>query len=416
MHMPHKLIAQNTLYQILARSATSFVGFLITLIIASKFGVLGYGDFIKITSYVALFYLAIDFGLNAFFLQYENAKFKNLFYLRLLISFGIFLLLNVLIIFLPHNQALGTGFSEVERFGIFIFSFGIFAQSIILSVSAIFQKKVNYYFYMVGTIIGSVVNLIVVLIFTFLNLSIIYILFGFVFSSFISSFVLLYFAKEKIFPLSLNKDFSVKIIKASWPIGLMLIFNLIYFRADMFLLSILKNTHDVGIYGLSYKFFDFLIALPLFLSNAIYPLLLKTKFNNQLFFNLIKKYFLIFLVGSFLVIIPFWFISPLFTLVKSDFAASMMPFRILLLSLPFFFTTSFLQWVLITLGKQKYLMAVYLCSTVLNIVLNIIFIPQFSYIACAIITLVSEAVVFVLLLLQLVKVRIILERKEQISV
>jgi O-antigen/teichoic acid export membrane protein len=414
--MQHKLIAQNTLYQILARGTTSFIGFLITLIIAGKFGVLGYGDFIKITSYVALFYLVIDFGLNAFFLQYENAKFKNIFYLRILISIIIFLVLNLLAIFLPHNQTLGTGFSEVERFGIFIFSFGIFAQSIILSSSAVFQKQTNYFFYMVGTIIGSVANLIVVLIFAFLNLSIIYILFGFVFSSFITSFILLFFAKEKIFTISLDKEFTFKIIKASWPIGLMLIFNLIYFRADMILLSIFKTNHDVGIYGLSYKFFDFLIALPLFLSNAIYPLLLRTRNNSQNFFNLTKKYFLIFLATSLLLIIPFWFISPLFVLVKSDFAASVVPFRILLFSLPFFFTTSFMQWILIALGKQKYLMIVYLLSTILNIVLNIIFIPQYSYVACAIITLVSEALVFLFLLIPLLKARIILEKKEQIDV
>jgi O-antigen/teichoic acid export membrane protein len=248
--MQHKLIAQNTFYQIIARSFTSLIGFLITLIIARKFGVLGYGDFTKITSYVALFYLIIDFGLNAFFLQYEQAKLKHLFYLRLLISLGIFLLLNLLAQFLPHNAVLGTGFSEGERFGIFIFSLGIFAQSIILSASAIFQKTVNYFFYMIGTVIGSAVNLIVVLIFAFLNLSLIYILFGFVLSSFITSFILLYFAKEKILPVSFNKEFSLKIMKASWPIGLMLIFNLVYFRADMILLSMFKTTIDVGIYGL----------------------------------------------------------------------------------------------------------------------------------------------------------------------
>lgn len=414
--MQHKLIAQNTFYQIIARSFTSLIGFLITLIIARKFGVLGYGDFTKITSYVALFYLIIDFGLNAFFLQYEQAKLKHLFYLRLLISLGIFLLLNLLAQFLPHNAVLGTGFSEGERFGIFIFSLGIFAQSIILSASAIFQKTVNYFFYMIGTVIGSAVNLIVVLIFAFLNLSLIYILFGFVLSSFITSFILLYFAKEKILPVSFNKEFSLKIMKASWPIGLMLIFNLVYFRADMILLSMFKTTSDVGIYGLSYKFFDFLIALPLFLSNAVYPLLLKTKNDSQLFFKLAQKYFLVFLGSSVLIIIPFWFISPLFILVKPDFIASMLPFRILLLSLPFFFTTSFMQWVLITLGKQKYLMIVYLVSTVLNILLNIIFIPQYSYVACAIITLVSEAIVFLFLLIPLLKSRIILERKVQIDV
>jgi O-antigen/teichoic acid export membrane protein len=411
--MQHKLIAKNTLYQITARSVTSFIGFLITLIIARKFGVLGYGDFTKITSYVALFYLVIDFGLNAFFLQYENAKFKNLFYLRMLISLGIFLLLNILAFFLPYNAALGTGFSAVERFGIFIFSFGIFAQSIILSASAIFQKTVNYYFYMLGTVLGSVVNLIVILIFAYLNFSIMYILFGFVFSSFIGAFALLFFAKEKIFPFSLGREFTSKIIMASWPLGLMLIFNLVYFRADMFLLSILKTTQDVGIYGLSYKFFDFLIALPLFLSNAVYPFLIKAKEDKKLFFDLTNKYFLVFLLSSFVVIIPFWFISPLFTLIKSDFANSMLPFRILLLSLPFFFTTSFLQWTLITLGKQKYLMVVYFFSTLLNIVLNVVFIPQFSYVACATITVFSEGIVFVFLLAQLLKYRIISERKVQ---
>jgi O-antigen/teichoic acid export membrane protein len=409
--MQHKLVAKNTFYQVFARGATAFIGFLITLIIARKFGVLGYGDFTKITSYVALFYLVIDFGLNAFFLQYENAKFKNLFYLRTLISIGIFVLLNLLAFLLPYNVATGSGFSETERLGIFIFSFGIFAQSIILSTSAIFQKKLNYFFYMVGMIVGSLTNLIVVFVFAFLNFSIFYILLAFVFSSFVGAFTLLLFTRQQIFPLSLDKKFSIDILRNSWPLGLMLIFNLVYFRIDMVLLSILKTTSDVGIYGLSYKFFDFLIALPLFLSNAVYPFLIKAKDNKMSFDDLLKKYFLIFLALSFIVMIPFWFISPLFSLIKSDFAASMLPFRILLLSLPFFFTTCFLQWALITLEKQKYLMYVYLFSTALNIILNVIFIPQLSYLACAIITLISEGVVFVFLVGEVLKVRIFLETK-----
>jgi O-antigen/teichoic acid export membrane protein len=413
--MQHKLIVKNTSYQIFARGVTAFFGFLITLIIARKFGVFGYGDFTKITSYVALFYLVIDFGLNAFFLQYENAKFKHLFYLRMLISLGIFLLLNGLAFFLPYNAVLGTGFSTAERFGIFVFSFGIFAQSIILSASAVFQKTVNYYFYMIGTIVGSAVNLIVVLFFVYLNLPLIYILFGFAFSSFAGALTLLYFVKEKVWPFSLDKAFTLRIMKASWPLGLMLIFNLVYFRADMVLLSILKTTQDVGIYGLAYKFFDFLIALPLFLSNAVYPFLIKAKSNRQLFFGATGKYFLVFLLFSVVVMIPFWFISPLFTLVKADFAASIFPFRILLLSLPFFFTTSLLQWALITLGEQKYLMLVYFFCTLINIILNIIFIPQFSYIASATITLISEGIVFVFLLVPLLKYRIISEQKGQTS-
>ena len=409
--MQHKLIAKNTFYQTLARLITSFVGFLITIIIARRFGVLGYGDFTKVTSYIALSYLILDFGLNAFFLQYEKPNFKNLFYLRILISLIVFALVNLITFVLPYNPSTGSGFSDSVRMGIFIFSFSIFAQSIILSTMAIFQKSINYFRYMSGVVIGSLANLALVLLFTFLNYSIFFILFAFVLSSFISALFLIKLSKESIWPFFFDKAFAKEIFIKSLPIGLMLIFNLVYFRADMILLSLMASTKDVGIYGLSYKFFDFLIALPLFLSNAIYPFLIKAKQEGKGFLGLTRNYFSVFLVSSFIVMIPFWFISPLFILIKTDFANSIIPFRILLLSLPFFFTTSFLQWVLITLGKQKYLMYVYLFSTVLNIVLNVIFIPQFSYLASATITLVSEGIVFVLLIGKVLNARNLLERK-----
>jgi O-antigen/teichoic acid export membrane protein len=409
--MPHLTIAKNTFYQVFARATTSLIGFFITIIIARKFGVLGYGDFIKVTSYVALFYLVLDFGLNAFFLQYEKANFKNLFYLRILIALIVFAILNLVALVLPYNSVLNSGFSENARIGIFIFSFSVFAQSIIVSTSAVFQKTVNYFSYAIGIVIGAIVNLVLVLLFAFLNFSIFLILFAFVASSFISALLLIKLTKEAVFPITLDKQFAKEVFAKSLPIGLMLIFNLVYFRADIFLLSLFSSSKAVGIYGLSYKFFDFLIALPLFLSNAIYPFLIKAKDEKEIFFKLTKNYFIIFFLTSIVIIIPFWFISPLFSLIKSDFTGSIIPFRILLLSLPFFFTTSFLQWVLITLGKQKYLMYVYLFSTILNIVLNLIFIPQFSYLACATITLVSEGLVFIFLLGQVLNTRISLARK-----
>jgi O-antigen/teichoic acid export membrane protein len=409
--MKHLLIAKNTIYQALARVSTSLIGFIITIIIAKTFGVLGYGEFIKITAYVALFYLILDFGLNAIYLQYEKSNFKQLFYLRLLISLVVFASLNLIALVLPYDSILNSGFSDSTRIGIFIYSITVFSQSIIISVAAVFQKNKNYLSYAIGIIVGSVVNLVLVLISAFLNFSIFLILFAFIASSFVSALLLIFLTRESIFPISLNRNMAKEILLKSLPIGMMLIFNLIYFRADIFLLSIYSSTNAVGIYGLSYKFFDFLIALPLFLSNAIYPFLLEAKNEKHKFFNLTKNYLFVFLVFSFVVMIPFWFISPLFLLIKADFVNSIIPFRILLLSLPFFFATSFLQWVLITLGKQKFLMYVYFCSTVINVLLNIIFIPHYSYIACATITFISEALVLLLLIIETIKMKILLERK-----
>ena len=411
--MQHLIIAKNTFYQALARIGTSFIGFLITIVIARTFGVLGYGDFTKVTSYVAMFYLIVDFGLNAIYLQYEKPNFKNLLYLRLLISFFVFVFLNIIALAFPYNPVLGSGFSQALRLGILVFSLGIFAQSIILSTAAIFQKSINYFSYMVGLVLGSMVSLAAVLIFAFLNYSIFFIFIALVIGSITSAIILLKLAKQKILPLFLDLKFAKDILIKSAPIGAMLIFNLVYFRADIILLSLLSSTTSVGIYGLSYKFFDFLIALPLFLSNAVYPFLIQAKGNNNKFFSVTKKYFFVFLLSSIVIIIPFWFVSPLFGLIKEDFVNSIIPFRILLISLPFFFTTSFLQWVLITLGKQKYLMLVYLFSTILNIFLNLILIPQFSYIASAWITVLSEGLVFVLLAAKIFSVRILLEKGKE---
>lgn len=394
----HSIIAKNTLYQAITRVITSIIGFVITVIIARRFGVLGFGDFTIVTSYVAIFYLVIDFGLNAFFIQYEKQDFRKLFYLRLLLSFLIFVILNLIAHVLPYNPTTSSGFSDSVKLGILIFSITIFSQSIIISASSIFQKSLNYFNYMLGVALGSVANLVLVLTAISFNLSIYFILVCFVISNLLTSYVLIKFSKEKIFPFYLDIKFAKEILILSMPIGLMLVFNLIYFRADIILLALLSTTKDVGIYGLSYKFFDFLIALPLFLSNAVYPFLIKEKSNNHVFSSLIKKYFLIFLLFSIIIAIPFWFISPLFSFIKTDFVNSIIPFRILLISLPFFFLTSFFQWVLITRNQQKYLMYVYLISTILNIFLNLIFIPKFSYIASATITVISEGLVFMFLL------------------
>ena len=407
------IVAKNTVYQILTKGITAFVGFLITIILARSFGAAGYGDFTKITAFIALFYLFIDLGLNAVYLQKENAKeedFNKLFYFRILIAFIVFLLANIIAVFLPFNQALDLGFSPFVRLGIFIFSFSLFTQAILTSATAIFQKKINYFPYLISVASGSMVNLLVVLGFSYLGFSILYIVFAFVLSSVVTSAVSLFYVRKKVLPVSFDLDFSKRIFIKSFPIGLLLIFNLIYFRADMFLLSLLKPASDVGIYGVSYKFFDFLIALPLFLSNALYPFLLLHKNNPKKFFSITNHYFFVFLIASIVIIFPFWSLSLLLPLIKSDFIPAIIPFRILLLSLPFFFLTSFLQWILISLEKQKFLAYVYVFLTIFNIVLNIIFIPQWSYLASAVITGVSEGFVFVLLAFKVYSVKIFLEK------
>ncbi|MFH1832808.1 MAG: oligosaccharide flippase family protein [Candidatus Levyibacteriota bacterium] len=412
--MEHLKIFKNTGYQIFTRVITSGVGFITTIILARYLGVLGYGDFTKVTAFVGLFYLIADFGFNAVFLQKDTKTFpfKNLFFLRLAIALVLVFLVNGIAFLLPFNKVLNLGFSQSVRLGIMIFSLSIISQAILFSSSAIFQKKLSYQNLAKSTAVGSLITLLLIAVFVFYSLPLSYFLWAFVIGGFISAIISLiltredinFFSRSEILLRSTNFAAIKRFFIESSPIGLMLIFNLVYFRIDIFLLSFLKSTTDVGVYGLAYKFFDFLITLPLFLSNSIYPSLIVWQKNYRKLIRFSKIYVAVFLFVSIITLIVFWFLAPFIVLVKKEFFLSVLPFRILLLSLPLFFLTSILQWILISQKQQKFLMLIYSVCASLNIILNIIFIPIGSYIASAIITGVSEFFVLLALAIRLITV------------
>ncbi len=394
-------IASNTLWQIVARIFSSGVSFAITIIIARTLGVNGYGDLAKITAFVSLFYLLIDLGLNAIFLQMEEheKRFRDLLYFRLLLAFCLFFLVSIIAFTLPYSGVSGIGYSPLVKLGIILFGFTFFGRAISFSASVIFQKKYVYRFGTYASVAGSLVTFLSVILALFFHASFLVIVSTYVIGTFAEAVLALALVKEVLFPVSLNIRFIKNLFFQTVPITMMLLLNLIYFRVDMLFLSVMKSTHDVAIYDFAYKFFDFLIALPLFLSNSIYPALLATEKNTRIVIPKLLLYTIAFALLGIFVTIPVWVASPFLSLVKPEFLESSFALRLLLLSLPIFFATNILQWIFIAKKKQKFLLFVYGGSLLSNVVLNLLFIPHFSYVASAIITGVSEAGVLGALLL-----------------
>lgn len=395
-------IAANTLVQVLGRFITSGITFLITILIASRFGPTGFGDFIKITTFVGFFYIIADFGANAIFLRdFKAEDFKKLLFLRIIFA-GILILVAIIIpLALPYHDS--QGFTPYVRAGIFLFSFTILAQAILTTCNAIFQKTMRYDKSVLAASLGQIITLAAALLLIKTN-SLNAILLAFLIGgAFMATAAIILVKRESfsIFP-KLDKNFIKKIAITTFPLGLTLVFNLIYFRADTFLLALSRPTPEVGIYGLAFKFFEFPLSIATFFGNSIYPVFLYNK-KREILTNLIMKSSVLLLIVSIVLIIFLWFAAPLITIVNKDFALSIIPFRILILSLPLFFLSSLIQWALISRGRQKVLALVYFLSMVLNIFLNLLFIPSFSFIASSIITGVSEALVLLLLLLILVR-------------
>lgn len=396
------MVFSNTIAQVVGKCITAGTTFLVTILIAKALGVSLYGQFTLIAAFLSPFLLLLDFGVNAIVLQREHPLefFRDVFFARLVAAAGI-----TIVVLVSFYVFVSIRFSPQDvstlTLAMAIFSLSAFSFAVQQTSAIFFQHRLRYELQTIASTIGSLFTIGLLLTFLVISPTLPLVILAIVVGGFVTGGVGLFFTHQSLSPIRIEKHVTVDILKKSLPLGLMLLCNLIYFRFDTIILSAYDSPTAVGIYGFAYRFFDFLIALPLFLSNALYPLLLAHEKNSRKDSFSFPRYTFIFFGLSLVLVVLFWFLSPLFVLVRSEFAPSVLPFRILLVSLPIFFVTNFFQWVLISQRQMRYLLSVYVFSAVFNIVLNIVVIPVWSYNGAAILTGVSETVVLVLLVLRL---------------
>ncbi len=404
------LVAANTISQFVGKVISAAATFCITIFIARSFGVNGFGDFTKITSYVALFYLLADFGLNAIYLQKTQKESSEnwwaaLVWLRLLGSILLVFIAISLLAFIPQGQGTGQGYTTIVRLGIILFAPAILFQAIITTTNAVFQKQLRYDLSAIAGTVGSIVSVIFVWFVTITisqNLGSVFSALALLVGTSVTSVVALIFIRHREREISLSVNFNTlkTLFVLALPLGLTLLFNQVYFRVDSFILALTRATSEVGIYGLAYKVFEVTLVAPTFFMNAVYPLLLKhaneTDQGREQTKQMLKKSFLILSVGSVVAVIFLWIGAPLLTLVRPEFTASVSALRILSLGFPFFFISALVMWALIAYKKQTVLVFIYGFSMILTTLLDILFIPSMGYVAAAWITVMSEALVLLL--------------------
>lgn len=400
-------IFYNTFIQIIGRFFTGLITYLITLILVRQYGPVGFGEFVKILTYVSYFYIMADFGLNAIALKDLSEKekdedkiFGNLFGMRVFLSLTLLFICLVLLVFIP--QGTEQGFTIAARLGIVFGSFTIITQALITTANVLFQKNLQYD----KSVFVAAVGYMVTLLFCFLaaksHFPIAFLSLGYVLGGATSFFLGMVFLKKKFL---FKTDFSYwkEMFLRSLPLGATLILNIIYFKSDAFILTLTRSTEEVGVYGLAYKFFEIALVFPTFFMNSLYPVFLERKktisgdFQKTLFQG---GWFLI--LSSLLITITVYFLAPYligFTAGEKSFGfeGAILALRILALSLPFFFASSFLMWLLVVNNDEKKMPFVYGISMMANIILNLYLIPRFGYIAAAATTFISEAAVVVLL-------------------
>jgi len=393
--MSKRLIVTNTFYQLASRAISALTSATITILVARQLSVVDFGQFIKMVNYVTIFMMPIDFGLNAIVVRtityqtkHTSSQLSLLTSFRLALASMLILISIVIATFLPSS---GTqGFTPLVKLGIYILSFQLFAFAIIRSLNALFQKLLQYQF----TLIAETITSIVVLFSLYLTLahtrSIITLTWGYAVGGSLAALSLYLITRLKKVSLTLSFNYLKwrQLFLSSLPLGLTLIINTLIARFDILMLSLTRPTPEVGFYGLAKRVFELVLVFPVFFTNSLYPLLLKRPHKRPL---VTKSLFALLTIAllSFLILYP---AAPLFAWIKSDFTASINLFRILLFSLPIFFTTALLMWTLISLKKERLLPKIYLFALLFNLVSNSITIPVFGASAAAFNVIITEAI------------------------
>lgn len=401
------LVAANTVSQLIGRAVSTVGMTIVSILIAQHFGASGYGDFVKITTYVGFFYLFADFGLNAVYIQRAvddehafsaSVPWQELFGLRLMMSVLLAGAAMGILLLLPRGS--GQGYTPLVRLGILLLTPAIIFQAVTTTTNALFQKILRYDLATHAQNAGSVITLVTAVLFIWLSgvngayVGVYAIFAGSVVTALLALFFVLKIHKT-IAPL-FHWRRMWRIFLETFPLGMTLIFNLVYFHADSVVLTLTRSTQEVGIYGLAYKVFELPLVFPLFFMNAVYPLFLKATRSKSNDSRIMFWQSFWFLLGSAVVIAAIvWFAAPLVTIIRPEFSLSILPLRILIVSLPIFFVSSLFMWILIARKQNWKLFGIHSVAMIGNITANILFIPSHGYIAAAWITGVSE--LFILL-------------------
>ena len=160
--------------------------------------------------------------------------------------------------------------------------------------------------------------------------------------------------------------------------------------------SIILGNAIVGIYSASYRLMVILLFIPSVMNMAIFPAMSRFHITSKSNLKLIhEKYLKIMIIIG----IP---IGISITILASDiilliygpsYFKSIQPLQILIWSTVLIFITSPFIKLLESTNKQIVITKITIICVLINIILNIIFIPKFSYIAASLITVLTELII-----------------------
>lgn len=194
-------------------------------------------------------------------------------------------------------------------------------------------------------------------------------------------------------------DAARDLLRDGWPLLVNGLLASLFFRVDTFLLRPMKGADAVGLYDVGYKLINTILVITSTLTLVLFPRLAAQARSDRA--GVTRTYH--FAVRVLLIIsLPLTVGSAVLApqLVQLIGGAAFLPgaaeaLRLTIWLLPLSAVNGLTQYVLIALGQQRRITVAFIATVIFNVVANALFIPAFSFHASAVISVLSEVVLFV---------------------
>ena len=178
------------------------------------------------------------------------------------------------------------------------------------------------------------------------------------------------------------------------PFAVIFVLTTLYWKLDVPLLKLFRTSAEVGWYSLAYKPFEAVLFVPISMLGVVLPVLAVYQRSSldQLRAAVVMFFKALLMLGWPLSIGVAILAHPLAGLWSGFYPQSIPALQILALAYAFAFVNNAFIGALTALDRQATYAKAAGVSLVVNLVLNVIFIPQFGYIAAAWTTVVTEMV------------------------
>lgn len=370
--------------------------------IAGQLGTGEYGKFIFAFAFPQVFSVISDFGLQGYYIKkIAGHKEATCTYLgeMILLRMGF----SIVAVLLAACALIVTSHSQDTKMAVLIGVLSVLlAQTLITNAWTVFQAHEEFKYIAVSNILSRVT--IAVLSIGVLQigggmLSVTCVYAGGYIIQVVYCFYIL--IKEKWKPIfSVTRSDVAGILKEALPFSLFGIFSFLALSIDKTMLSLISGDASLGIYNAASALCTNSFMISIAVANAVFPSLVQSFQQNQIGefrqnIEIILKWMLLLGMPLALIIAIYGRDVILFIYRNVSYMPSVVVLQILIWMLPIDLVSRIMRYALIAVNREHSVTVYYGFGLALNVILNLILMPQYSYIGAAYASITTQAFLLV---------------------